>query len=262
MKDLTTIRTALEESFAALEDLGTDLQPGEWQAQSLCPEWTVRGVFDHVVGAERALRSWVPDTAGSPPPFGLARTFVEETSGADASAYMEQVRTVLAARRRDLSTLTPSDLERTSWTPVGTGTYGRFMEIRVFDLWMHERDVAVPLGRPTDDTGVRAELSLAEVEGALGYIVGKKVGLPDGWSIVFHLSGPLARNLAVTVEGRAKVVDSVTRPEVEVFTDMLTFMLLAGGRIDPQGPIDDGTIHWSGDEEFGERAARSLRFTI
>ena len=136
------------------------------------------------------------------------------------------------------------------------------MEIRVFDFWVHERDISTPLGRPTDDTGARAEIALAEVEGSLGYIVGKKVGLPDGRSIVFHLSGPLARDIAVAVDGRARVVERSPVPDVEIWTDTLTFIQLACGRIDPQEPIDLGTIHWRGDAELGERAARNLRFTM
>ena len=33
-------------------------------------------------------------------------------------------------------------------TPVGPGTYGLFMEIRVFDCWVHEQDVRRAVGRP------------------------------------------------------------------------------------------------------------------
>ena len=183
-------------------------------------------------------------------------------AGSDAQAFMERVHDVLVCRRQDLDALLPSDLALPSWTPVGPGTFGRFMEIRVFDFWVHERDISTPLGRPTDDTNVAAKIALAEVEGSLGYIVGKKIGLPDGRSIVFHLSGPLARDIAVVVDGRAAVVDGVTRADVEIWTDPLTLIQLASGRIDPQGPIDSGAIRWSGDDEFGERAARNLRFTM
>jgi uncharacterized protein (TIGR03083 family) len=224
MTDLTTIRAALEESFDALEALGADLTSAEWEAQSLCPEWTVRGVFEHLAGIENALVSWVPDAANTPPPFGLAGTFVKEVADLDAPAFMESVRNVLARRRQDLRVLRPSDLARPSWTPVGPGTYGRFMEIRVFDFWVHERDISTPLARSTDDTGARAELALAEVEGSLGYIIGKKVGLPDGQSIVFHLSGPVARDITVAVDGRARVVDAVPVADVEIWTDTVTFI--------------------------------------
>jgi hypothetical protein len=215
-----------------------------------------------VVSIEAMLVSWLPDSPDAPPPFDRAGAFVQETAGLGAGAFMERVHDVLARRRQDLTTLGPSDLARPSWTPVGPGTYGRFMEIRIFDLWVHERDITTPLRRPTDDTGARAEIALAEVEGSLGYIVGKKVGLPDGKSIVFHLSGPLTRDLTVVVDGRAAVVSAVAEPDVEVWTDTVTFVQLACGRIDPQVPIDAGIIHWSGDAELGERAARNLRFTM
>ena len=69
MTDLETIRAALEESFDAIEALGADLATAEWETQSLCPDWTVRGVFDHVVSIENALVSWAPDGADTPPPF-------------------------------------------------------------------------------------------------------------------------------------------------------------------------------------------------
>ena len=165
-------------------------------------------------------------------------------------------------RRADLATLSEDDLSRPSWTPVGPATYGSFMAIRVFDFWVHERDITTPLGLPTDDGDVRAEMALAEVERSLGYIVGKKVGLPDGSSIVFHLTGPLRRDLYVAVDGRAKVVGPVERPDVELSTDSLTFVQLACGRVDPQERIDAGLVSWAGNAEFGDRAARNLRYTM
>ena len=53
-----------------------------------------------------------------------------------------------------------------------------------------------------------------------------------------------------------------SQADVEIWTDTLTFIQLACGRIDPEEPIDLGTIHWRGDAESGERAARNLRFTM
>lgn len=262
MTDLPTIRTALLESFDAIESLGDSLTSEEWAVQSLCPDWTVRAVFEHLIGIENALVSWVPETVETPPPFVLAGSFAKEVAPLTGPAFLERVRDVLSRRRQDLMAIGPSDLDRPSWTPVGPGSYGRFMEIRVFDFWVHERDISTPLHRSTDDTGARAEIALAEVEHSLGYIVGKKVGLPDGRNIVFHLSGPLEHDIAVAVEGRATVVDRIARADVEISTDMLTFIQLACGRIDPEEAIATGRITWRGDSEFGERAARNLRFTM
>jgi uncharacterized protein (TIGR03083 family) len=256
-RSLDEIRGALQHCYAAFDALCADLSDDEWQAQSLCPDWTVRGVVDHVTSIEAAMVGWLPDDATTPPPFEKAGEFL-----ADTTPYVDKVRGVHDYRRRDLSALSDGDLERPSWMPVGPGTYGRFLAIRVFDLWVHERDITVPLGRDTDDAGIAAELALDQVENSIGYIVGKKVGLPDGKGLTFDLTGPVVRQLHVAVDGRAARVDHLDNPDVSVTTDSTTFLLLACGRIDPQEQIDAGKIRWTGDDEFGDRAARNLRFTM
>jgi uncharacterized protein (TIGR03083 family) len=256
-RSLDEIRSALEHCYAAFETLCGDLNDDEWQAQSLCPDWTVRGVVDHVTSIEAAMAGWLPEDDTSLPPFDKAGAFLD-----DSTPYVDKVRDVYDRRRRDLAALTEDDLARPSWMPVGPGTYGRFLAIRVFDFWVHERDITIPLGRRTDDGGIAAELALAEVENSIGYIVGKKVGLPDGKSLTFDLTGPLARQLHVAVDGRAKRVERLDDPDVTVTTDSTTFVMLASGRIDPQAQIDSGAISWTGDDDLGDRAARNLRFTM
>lgn len=255
------ITTALETCYASIEGVCAGLDDDEWRTQSLCPEWTVRDVVNHVTSIEAVMTGWLPDDDRTPPPFEKAAEYLRDAD-ADGSAYLEVVRAVYDRRRRDLAALSADDLARPSWTPVGSSTYGRFLQIRVFDLWVHERDITTPLGRSTDDTGIAAEIALAEVAGSLGFIVGKKVGLPDGKSITFHLTGPIARDLHVTVDGRAKTVDHVDNPDVTLSTDSTTFIQLACGRIDPQAQIDSGAVTWEGDDELADRAARNLRFTM
>jgi uncharacterized protein (TIGR03083 family) len=262
MTDLATTRDSLLQCYDAIEALCARLGPQQWQAQSLCPDWKVRDVVQHLAMMETVMAGWVPASAEDLPDFGRVAAFSEQIAGLDDAAVASYVREVFAVRRGDLAALTRDDLARPSWTPVGTKTFGRFLEIRVFDFWVHERDITTPLGWPTDDTGPRAEIALAEVTGSLGYIVGKKVGLPDGASIVFHLTGPLARDLSVEVDGRARQVDHVADPSVELTTDTVTFIQLACGRLDPQLPIDAGIVRWSGNSALGDRAARNLAFTI
>jgi uncharacterized protein (TIGR03083 family) len=261
-RSVEELRTALNSCYSVVEALCADLAEAQWQVQSLCPEWTVRGVIDHLTSVEAVLAGWLPEDAAAMPPFERAGEFLAQTAGLHGDQYLDKVRAVYARRRRDLDALSQGDVERPSWTPVGPGTYGKFLAIRVFDFWVHVRDMTTPLGLSTDDTGLAAEMALAEVEGSLSYIVGKKVGLPDGKSIVFHLTGPLAAEYAVAVDGRAKQVERLDNPDVEVSTDSTTFIQLACGRIDPQGPIDARAITWSGDAELGERAARNLRYTM
>jgi uncharacterized protein (TIGR03083 family) len=260
--DLATTRSALTECYDAIEGLCARMDDSLWQRRSLCPDWTARGVVHHLAMMEHVMTGWLPDSHEELPPFDRVALFDQEMGMLDGEPFGDRVAAVFADRRSDLAALTAEDLARPSWTPVGAKTFGRFLEIRVFDFWVHERDVTTPLGWRTHDTGARAEIALAEVEGSLGYIVGKKIGLPTGSSIVFHLTGPLARDLSVVVDGRAKVVDHVSQPDVEVTTDTGTFMLLACGRISPQDPIERGRITWTGNHEYGEKAARNLSFTI
>jgi uncharacterized protein (TIGR03083 family) len=260
--ELARTRDSLEHCFDAIEALGARLDGAQWQAQSLCPDWRARDVISHLGMMECVMTGWLPGSVEEVPPFSRVEPYTEQVSALDDASFGDRIREIFAGRRADLAALREADLSRPSWTPVGPKTYGRFLEIRVFDFWVHERDITTPLGWPTDDTGPRAEIALAEVEGSLGYIVGKKIGLPDGASIVFRLTGPIERDLAVVVDGRARQVEHIDNPDVTLTTDTLTFIQLACGRIDPQAQIDAGKVTWTGNDEFGARAARNLRFTM
>ena len=262
MRSLDEIRAALEHCYSSMESLCAGLSDSEWEVQSLCPDWNVRAVVSHVASIEAVMDGWLPEDVSTPPPFQRAIDFERETADLDNAAFLDRVRATFDRRRGDLASLSAADLDRPSWMPVGPGTYGRFLEIRIFDFWVHERDITTPLAKATDDAGVAAEIALGQVEGSLGYIVGKKVGLPDGKSMAFRLTGPIARDLNVLVEGRAKQVAELYSPDVEIITDSTTFIQLACGRIDPQGVIDSGAITWNGDAQLGDRAARNLGFTM
>ena len=248
--------------FDAIESLVTTLSADDLATQSLCPAWDVRGVLGHVVGIEHALTGWIPENAETPVPFDKIAPYEEGLANASPDEVAEAITTTLAARKADLATFSDEQFGAPSMTPIGPATYHRFMDVRVFDFWVHERDITTPLGRATDDGGPAAETALDEVHMSIGYIVGKKIGLPDGMSIAFHLTGPIERDIYAKVDGRATGVDELTEPSVEITTDTLTFIQLACGRLDPQAPIDAGKISWTGDAEWGEKAARNLRFTM
>jgi len=260
--ELAIIRTSLERCYDEIESLAGRMDATCWHAQSLCPDWDMRGVVTHLGMMERVMTHWLPESADDVPPLDRIGPYHEETAALDDAAFAACIGGIFGSRRADLAGLTEADLARPSWTPIGPRSYGGFLEMRVFDFWVHERDIAAPLGWPSDDDGPAAEIALAQVEGSLGYIVGKKIGLPDGASIVFHLTGPVKRDLAVVVDGRARAVDHLDDPDVELTTDTVTFIQLAAGRIDPQRQLDAGLVRCSGNAELGDRAARNLRFTI
>jgi uncharacterized protein (TIGR03083 family) len=260
--ELTALRSSLEQCYDAIESLCATLDGAHWRSQSLCPDWSARDVISHLGMMERVMTGWLPGSPDELPPLDRIARYQEQVAALDDADFAARIAEIFGDRRADLARLTEDDLSLPSWTPIGQKTYGQFLEIRIFDFWVHERDIATPLGLPTDDAGPRAEIALGQVEGSIGYIVGKKVGLPDGSSIVFHLTGPITRDISVVVDGRAGQVDHIDQPTVELTTDTLTFIQLASGRIDPQAQIDSGKVSWTGDRDLADRAARNLRFTI
>ena len=262
MSTRTKIIENLDHCFGALTEVATQLTDDQWSTPSLCPDWTVQGVVAHVAAVEEVLDGWWPEGPTDPPPFASIPPIFSELSTVAPSTLIDRLQAVFDRRRPELAALDDAGFATPCGTPVGPGTYGRFMEIRVFDCWVHERDIRVPLGLPGDDSGPAAAMALDEVHGSLGYIVGKRMGFPDGAGIAFELRGPVQRRLCVKVDGRAAVVDELADPTVTVTTDSLTFMLLGCGRIDPEAAISDGRITWSGDETLGALAARNLRFTM
>lgn len=237
------------------------LSADDLSVRSLCPDWDVRGVLGHVIGVEHVLVGWEPST-DDPPPFGRMAEFAREIADLGPEAVASRVADVTAARLDHLRSLPDDAAAAPSITPTGVKTYGDFLRIRVFDLWVHAHDIALPLGVPVEVDPIAAAIAFDEVAGSLGYIVGKKVGLPDGMSAVFHVHGGVDADIAVKVDGRAAVLDGVDSPDVEVTADLETFMMLAAGRVDPAARIDAGAITWSGDAEWGERTARNLAYTM
>lgn len=266
MRSRTQTVNNLEHCFDAIEALTASLNHDEWETQSLCPAWTNRGVIGHLIGIEWALTGWDPGDGDTPPPFDKIPAFEAEVAEMSADDLVTRTTEVLAARRAELTAMSDEVFTGPSMTPVGKGTYHRFMDVRVFDFWVHERDITTPIGRPTEDGGPAAESAVDEIQMSIGYIVGKKIGLPDGMSIAFNLTGPVERNIYAAVEGRAGGVDHLDDPTVSVSADSLTFVQLACGRIDPQAAIDAGRITWtettSDASEWGEKAARNLAFTM
>ena len=55
MTSLDGIRSALGQSYTAIENLCAIMSPAQWRAQSLCPDWTARAVVAHLAGVEQML---------------------------------------------------------------------------------------------------------------------------------------------------------------------------------------------------------------
>jgi uncharacterized protein (TIGR03083 family) len=259
----------LGDEWSTIGSLLAGLDADAWSAPAL-PGWDVHDVLAHMVGTERIL-----DGAGVPQSqeavvFGehvrndigkANEAWVISLRNRSHADLLADFRAVTAKRLASLTAMSADEFYAPSWTPAGDATYGRWMEIRVFDCWMHEQDIRAAVGLPGNEAGLAAEQSLAEVIGALGYIVGKRGRAPDGSSVLIKLTGPIERELHVVTSGRAKVVDALDGdPTATIELSSSLFMRLAGGREDAEAAL--GRIRLGGDASLARQLATSLAFTI
>ena len=191
--------------------------------------------------------------------------WVRHLSSDPGPSVLERYRAVTRKRREVLPAMSDDEWNALTPTPAGMDSYGRFMRIRVFDCWMHEQDIRMALQRPsTDDelVGTAAQLSLDEVAATMGFVVGKLAEAPEGSRVQFDLTGPLARSIRVSVDGRAQVVDDFGghEPTATIRLDGLQFTRLAGGR--PMCPARAQDVELDGDKELADRIVERLNFVI
>ncbi len=265
--DRATLVAAIHEQLDALVELGRQLDDGQWHTASECPGWTVKDLYSHVIGTELMLLGR-PDEATETDHGDHVRNQIGEfnevsvairrdRSGAEVLAELEQVAT---ERTAALDSMTDSEFDAESFTPAGQDTYGRFMQIRVFDCWIHEQDAREALDLPGHTSGHAVDVALDEHSTALGFIVGKKAGATEGQSVRFHLTGEAERTIDVRVDGRATVVDDLVEPTATITIPTLLWFRYAAGRRTADPTRHDVTIE--GDQDLGRRVLASAGYTI
>jgi uncharacterized protein (TIGR03083 family) len=267
--DKERIVTLLGEEWSVIADLAASLGAAGWSAPAL-PGWDVHDVLAHMVGTERMLDgATLPQVTAGHDAADHVRNDIGKANEAwvvslrdrSHAELLADFRAITATRLASLTAMSTEEFYRPSWTPAGDGTYGRWIEIRIFDCWMHEQDIRAAVGLPGNESGQAAEQSLAEVVGALGYIIGKRGKSPDGSSVLIRLTGPIERDLHVVTSGRAKVVAGLDgEATATIAMPSSLFLRLAGGRQDTAAAL--GEITLAGDVGLARQLATHLAFTI
>jgi hypothetical protein len=96
----------------------------------------------------------------------------------------------------------------------------------------------------------------------LPFVVGKKVGAPEGSTVVLSLTGPIDATRAVVVtDGRPRPLDPVPDdPTVAVTLASDEYARLACGRADPDEALVTGVVTIDGDVELGGAVVRELNY--
>ena len=71
--------------------------------------------------------------------------FEAEMAEVGTDQLLERILKILDEERRELSELDDNAWNAECMTPVRPGTYGRFMNVRVFDFWVHQRNMTTYL---------------------------------------------------------------------------------------------------------------------
>jgi len=272
--DKSNVLLGLFAVWDSIDALLEGLPESGWQAATPLPGWCVRAVVSHIIGTESFLQGIAPPQADIDVKAlehvrndigAMNECWVRHLSGESGSSVLERYRAVTGKRREMLPGMSDDDWNAPTPTPAGMDSYGRFMRIRVFDCWMHEQDIRMALQRPSSDdelAGPASQLSLDEVAATMGFVVGKLAEAPEDSRVQFDLTGPLARSIRVSVDGRAQVVDDFGggEPNATIGLDGLQFTRLAGGR--PMCPTRPQDVELGGAKDLAAHIVERLNFVI
>lgn len=269
-KDRTV--AALDEVWSSITDLLVDLDDAQWSLASPLPGWDVQDNVAHIVGTEAMLLGIEnPDIEIDPGELPHVQNdigvfneiWVQHLRAKQPNEVLSLFEEYTGARLAALAEMSRDEWNAESFTPAGTDTYGRFMQIRVFDCWLHEQDIRDAVAVPGHENGLAVEVTLDEMETALGFVVGKRAGASEGQSVTFELTdgGRVVRTIHVSVDGRARVVESLEHPATAALRLPIGVMTrLCAGRIDSAAARSQ--IEVTGDVGFGHRVVASLGYTV
>ncbi|MGW6284350.1 MULTISPECIES: maleylpyruvate isomerase family mycothiol-dependent enzyme [unclassified Streptomyces] len=250
---------AATHSIEAIAELVKPLAEGEWNRRTPCPGWSVRDIVSHVIGMECEM-------LGDPRPIHtLPRDLYHVQS--DFARYMEmqvdvrrhhtspeitaELEYVLIRRARQIRNESRSP-EAKVRAPLGTEqTLETALNLRAFDLWVHEQDLRATLGQPGNLDSPGALITRDMLLAGLPKVVAKKAGAPANSAVVFDVHGPVEflRTVRVDAEGRGSVDGAPSLgPAVTLSLDWETYVRLACGRVRHTAVAD--RIKVEGDQEL------------
>jgi uncharacterized protein (TIGR03083 family) len=248
-------------------DVVEGLSPDEWHRPTDLPGWDVHACVAHTAHLEAVLAGAPEETVEFDPPdhaTSLMSLYTEQgvvarrdRSPAELAA---EIRDVTHTRHERLLADPPTDgTARPS--PIFGGVpwdWNTLLRNRPLDVWMHEQDIRRAVDRPGGmDSPAAAHVTdyLAE---SLGYVLAKRAGAPPGTTLVLAVEGHATRAFGVDEAGKGVPLGVVPdHPTVSLAMDRETFVLLAGGRRDPE----PGRVRVDGDAELAQRLLDRLAVT-
>ncbi|MDE0205238.1 MAG: maleylpyruvate isomerase family mycothiol-dependent enzyme [Candidatus Tectomicrobia bacterium] len=261
----------LELVWGSIAALCEPLSERDWKLATDCPKWSVQDHVSHIVGTESRLAGRpVPDH--TPEEMGHVHNdigrgneiWVDFLRSRTGGHVLEAFREVTATRLQRLRGMSADDFSEPTQTPVGPGTVRDFMVIRIFDCWVHEQDIRRAVGRPGHMEGPVVIHSMDRMVRAMPFVVGKKAAAPDGSTVVFDITGPAGRTVAIGVQGgRAAFLESTAAAaDVRLTMNVEAFTCLGNGRWEGSRALGMDKVGIDGNRELGERIVAGMNFMV
>jgi uncharacterized protein (TIGR03083 family) len=173
----------------------SQLSSEEWASPSRCEGWSVQDVAEHLAGVNQffllsigsGLRDEPSRLLASFDPVKVPAAMVERARGAAPAATLERLIASNAELAALLGSVPEDDWAKLAEAPPGHIALRAVCAHALWDAWIHERDVLLPLGR---DPQIETE----EVTIALGYAA--------ALGPAFYLNTGEARSGSLAVETR------------------------------------------------------------
>ncbi|MGC8498126.1 MAG: maleylpyruvate isomerase N-terminal domain-containing protein [Acidimicrobiales bacterium] len=257
----------LDETWSSVASLLASRPEEDFDRPTPCPGWSVRDILSHLTGFEEFLNGApVPTFEGPFPDYvrndvgRFNEAFVQAARSVRGDALLDRFRQAAAQSLDRLRALSDADWDRVGWSPDGERPYHRFQETRILDGWIHLQDLRDALLEPDDDHGIGEEVVVNRFEAALPYIVGRKMGVGEEFTLQVNLVGRLGRTALVRVhDGRGEAVPSLSAPpDLEVTTPVALFWRRAAGRISAEAWLATSATDVRGDPAVARAFADAL----
>jgi uncharacterized protein (TIGR03083 family) len=159
-------------------DVLRSLTPEQWAAQSRCEEWRVQDVVAHLASVDRFWKLMVESAIAGNPTHLLRNFDPKATPAAMVDAVRDdspQKTLAEFVEASDALCVTIEALDGDAWcaigeSPAGHVTMSTLVHHALWDCWIHERDVMIPLGMVQDEQA-------DEIIASLRYAAGLSPGI-------------------------------------------------------------------------------------
>ncbi|MBI1349518.1 MAG: maleylpyruvate isomerase family mycothiol-dependent enzyme [Actinomycetales bacterium] len=248
-----------------------DVTDEQWQAPTPCPGWSVGDIVAHLVDVEGVLAKeprpdhepdWEALNHVANDIGRFTEVGVDYRRGTPKEDVTDELRGIIATRRRQLDDVPPGEgVLSVMGNPT---TIDRLLHVRTLDIWMHEQDIRVALGRDGGWDTRPAQVSLEQIRRALPYVWARTCQAPEGSTVRVTVTGPgLTAQLAAVVgpEGKGTEMEPPSEATVHLTLAWPDLVALSAGRIDPDEPDLRARITLEGDPQLAETLLRALAIT-